>query len=55
MFRFFSNTILTYLESDLNNFVQNTNCVIISITYNTFVYEGELMHNILLYYKIPTE
>lgn len=55
MFKFFSNTILSYLETDLNNFVQNTNCIVISISYNTTAFEGELIHSILLCYRIPTE
>lgn len=55
MFKFFSNTIFSYLESDLNNFVHTTNCTIVSVTYNTSTFEGELIHNVLLHYKIPTE
>ncbi len=56
MFKLFSNTILSYLESDLNAFIKNPNYQIINIQYNTCIYEGEIMHNVLLYYIIiPTE
>lgn len=56
MFKLFSNTIPAYLESDLNTFVKNQNCQILSISYNTCILEGEVMHNVLLYYKIiPAE
>lgn len=55
MFKFFSNTILSYLELDLNNFIQNTNCMIIEICYSTSIFEGELVHSVLLHYKTPIE
>lgn len=55
MLKFFSNTILSYLESDINNFLSNNNCIVISIHYNTLLYDGEIMHNVLLYYIIPRE
>lgn len=56
MFKFFSNTVPSYIESDLNSFTENPNYKIISIFYNTCIFEGELVHNVLLYYIIiPTE
>ena len=56
MFKLFSNTILSYLEADLNHFIEEYDCKIISLHYNTCVFEGELTHNILLHYIIiPTE
>lgn len=56
MFKLFSNTISAYLEDDLNNFIKNSNCEIINVFYSACILEGELMHNVLLYYMaIPTE
>lgn len=56
MLKFFSNTILAYLETDINNFISNNKCIVISIQYTTLLYEDEIMHNVLLYYyTIPTE
>lgn len=56
MFKLFSNTIPSYIETDLNNFMSNPNYKIIDIFYNTCVLEGELMHNVLLHYMIiPAE
>ena len=55
MIKLFSNTILSYLESDINAFITNTKCEIISIHYTTLIYDDELTHNILLYYIIPME
>lgn len=56
MFKIFSNTIPSYLESDLNNFIKNPNYKIINIFYTTCIHDGEIMHNVLLYYNIiPTE
>ncbi len=55
MLKFFSNTILAYLETDINNFINQNNCTVISLYYTPLVYEGEIMHNIVLYYTIPTE
>ncbi len=55
MIKLFSNTILSYLENDINDFIKNNKCEIISIHYSTLIFENELTHNILLYYKIPIE
>lgn len=55
MFKFFSNTILAYLENDLNNFSKNNNYHIINMLYSTVVVEGEVVHNVLVHYSIPTE
>ncbi len=55
MIKLFSNTILSYLENDINAFIKNNKCEIISIHYSTLIFENELTHNILLYYKIPIE
>lgn len=35
MIKLFSNTILSYLENDINTFITNTNCEIINILYTT--------------------
>ena len=41
---------------DINNFISNNKCIVISIQYTTLLYEDEIMHNVLLYYyTIPTE
>lgn len=50
MFKLFSNSIPSYLEDDLNNFITNSKCKIINIYYSTCIYEDELIHNVLLYY-----
>lgn len=55
MIKFFSNTILSYLEDDVNAFIKTKKCLVLSIQYNTLVVDGELLHNVLLYYTIPTE
>lgn len=55
MVKIFSNTILSYLENDINTFIMNTKCEIISIHYTTLIYDDELTHNVLLYYTIPME
>lgn len=55
MIKMFSNTILMYLEADINSFINNTHCKIISINYNSSVIDGEILHNVLLYYTMPKE
>ena len=55
MIKFFSNTILSYLEDDVNAFITTNKCLVVSIHYNTLVVDGELLHNVLLHYTIPTE
>lgn len=50
MFKFFSNTILSYLELDINDFIKKNNCTIVNVLYNISVVDGELMHCVLLYY-----
>lgn len=55
MIKIFSNTILSYLENDVNTFIANTKCHIVSIHYNISIIDGELSHNVLLYYIISTE
>ncbi len=52
MVKLFSNTILSYLETDLNNFINNSNYMIVNMFYNTCICDGELTHNVLLYYII---
>lgn len=37
MIKFFSNTILSYLEKDINTFLTTTNCQVISIHYSTTI------------------
>lgn len=55
MIKIFSNTILSYLEKDVNTFIENTKCHILSIHYTVIIVDGELSHNILLHYIMPTE
>ncbi len=55
MIKIFSNTILSYLENDVNTFIANTKCQIVSIHYNILMVDDELSHNILLHYTMPTE
>lgn len=55
MFKFFSNTVLTYLESDLNNFIQNTSCVVHNTLYSAVENDGEIVHYVLIFYTTPTE
>lgn len=55
MFKIFSNTIPSYLEKDLNNFIKTTNCLVVNIHYTTSVFEEEIIHNVLLHYIIPIE
>ena len=55
MIKFFSNNILSYLEDDVNAFITTKKCLVVSIHYNTLVVDGELLHNVLLHYTIPTE
>ena len=44
MIKIFSNNILSYLENDINAFIANTNCEIISLYYSTSVYESDLIY-----------
>lgn len=55
MIKLFSNTILSYLENDINSFIANNKCQIIHMQYTALIVDGELTHNILLYYKMPME
>ena len=55
MIKLFSNTIVPYLEADINNFIKKSKCIVINIQYNTLIIDGELTHNILLYYTSPIE
>lgn len=55
MIKIFSNNILSYLENDINTFITNTNCEIISLYYSTSVYESDLIYSVLIYYTIPIE
>lgn len=55
MFKFFTNSVLAYLESDLNKFIQSQNYNIINIFYNTVVIDGEVVYSVLLHYNSPTE
>lgn len=50
MIKFFSNTILSYLEKDINTFLTTTNCQVISIHYSTTLEDNELIHTVLLHY-----
>ncbi len=52
MLKLFFNTVSAYLEDDLNNFIKNSNCEIVNVFYSTCILEGELMHNVLLYYMV---
>ena len=55
MIKLFTNTILSYIENDVNTFIQHTHCEIISIHYTTLTYNDELTHNVLIYYTISKE
>lgn len=55
MFKFFSNTVVSYLEKDLNDFIKSTNYSIINIFYNAVVIDGEIVHSVLIHYNIPAE
>jgi len=55
MFKFFSNTVLAYLENDLNDFININNYTIMNTFYSTVVIDGEIIHNVLIHYNIPTE
>jgi hypothetical protein len=49
MFKIFSNTILSYLEDDLNKFTKTH--IIKNIYYSTVVSEeGEIVHSLLVEY-----
>lgn len=50
MIKIFSNTIVSYLEKDVNAFIEKTNCHILGLYYNSAVVDEELLHIILLHY-----
>lgn len=45
MIKIFSNTIVSYLEKDVNTFIEKTGCSILGLYYNTVVVDEEVLRD----------